>query len=91
MDLYCPKCRELWDNDTFHEVAEELGSTYAKVAAVFRSQGCGAAFRGSAYDPGRHCSASAAPDPMVAAMYDMLGDDMDGAAAMFEDMADLFD
>lgn len=32
MDLYCAKCGEPWDNDTFHDVADENGSTYAEVA-----------------------------------------------------------
>lgn len=91
MDVYCPKCAEPWDNDTFHEVAEEIGSTYAAVSAAFRAKGCGVAFRGSAYDPGRHCGAGSRANPNIAAMYDLLGDDMDGAAAMFEDMAGLFD
>lgn len=77
MDLLCPKCSEPWDNDTFHDVAEDTGSTYTKVAADFRRRGCEAL--GTTHGEMN-------PDPRVGALYDMLGDDMDGAAAMIEDM-----
>jgi len=80
MDLYCIKCSEPWDNDEIHYYADEIDSTYDKVGADFRRRGC-VALGGSTCTPQRNSRTAAAE-----AMYDMLGDDMDGAAAMFEDM-----
>lgn len=88
MDIRCPRCGEPWDFDTLHEAAAENDSTYEKVAADFRRRGCVALF-------GDACS----PDPnepvnprtglkaseAAATLYDLLGDDMDGAAALLED------
>ena len=76
MDLLCPKCREPWENDYIHDHAAEVGSTYAKVSADFRIRGCEAFGE-------RHGEMTA--DPAIAELYDLLGDDMDGAASMFED------
>lgn len=79
MDLYCTRCAEPWDNDEFHYVAEEQGSTYKEVAANFRAEGCKAV-------TGKLCERKATDMGLAAeAMYDLLGDDMDGAAAMLED------
>lgn len=89
MDLICPKCSEPFDNEVFHEVAEELGLTYDFVTSQFRSRGCGVAFAGSEYDNKSWCDSHRHQgSPLVGAVYDLLGDDMDGAAAMLED-ADL--
>lgn len=87
MDIMCPRCGEPWEIDSIHEeVAERVyegrTATYASVAREFQSRGC-AAF--TAYgarctglpDKGRAAAASA--------MYDLLGDDLDGAASMLED------
>lgn len=87
MDLMCPRCGEPWDNDEFHEVAAETGSTYAKVAAEFRLKGCEAL--GTS-----HSTPSTEKDrtygltrqDAATALYDLLGDDMDGAAAMLDDL-----
>lgn len=83
MDIYCPTCTEPWDNDSLHEEASASGRTYAAVAADFCRQGCKAL--GEAFGPQPHCQASI-PDERVAAVYGLLGDDMDGAAAMLEDL-----
>ena len=89
MDLYCTSCGEPWDNDTFHDVAEETDSTYEKVMREFRVKGC-------AVIPGQSCVPTPAtntdrtfglrPQDASAALFDMLGDDTDGIAAMMEDM-----
>jgi hypothetical protein len=82
MDLYCPVCAEPIDNDEFHDVAAEIGSTYSAVAADFRERGC-KALPGSS----THCVPVQNDRTAAAtAMYELLGDDMDGAAAMFEDL-----
>jgi hypothetical protein len=92
MDLHCPSCGEPWDFDTLHEevsARKEDGqndATYEKVAAEFRAKGCNAL--ATSHGPQRHCT----PDnnaPVRQAIYDLLGDDMDGAAAMLEDAENL--
>lgn len=79
MDLYCPRCREPWDNDEFHDQAEADGTTYDEVVRIFRSKGCGAAF-------GTNCQ-RVLPNETISMIYDLMGDDTDGAASMFEDAA----
>lgn len=79
MDLRCARCAEPIDNDELHCVAEERGTTYALVAREFRANGC-VAVTGTVCEPSDSIMASAA-----GAMYDLLGDDMDGAAAMLDD------
>lgn len=78
MDVRCPRCAEPWEFDTLHEVAEEENSTYAEVAARFRRRGCEVI-------TGRKCQRYARGE-FASAMYEILGDDMDGAASMFDDM-----
>lgn len=76
MDIICPKCGEPWDQAELHD-ADDM--TYTQAARTFTSQGCGAVFGGS-------CKAVHNDRTAVAeAMYDLLGDDLDGCAAMFED------
>lgn len=85
MDLYCRICAEPIDNDELHDVAEAIGSTYEAVAADFRTRGCKALEE--AHGPQTHCTPG---DPgtseSIATVYDLLGDDMDGAASMFDDL-----
>ena len=78
MDMQCPVCGEPWDMDSLHEmgdwVSEEL--TWEQARARFVKQGCeafGAGHNGNEAHPG------------VAVLYDLLGDDMDGAVALLED------
>lgn len=59
MDIYCPRCAEPWDNDEFHDEAEEQGSTYRAMVKRFRTEGC-AVFGGA------RCSENA--DPTTRAM-----------------------
>lgn len=68
MDVYCPKCGEPW----------EIDSTYAKVSAAFRRDGCSAL--------GARCNDIVLPQAQFAAMaYDIMGDDMDAASSMMDD------
>jgi hypothetical protein len=93
MDLLCPKCGEPWDNDELHEVTlDEVneclndhglpsidGVSYHIASKLFRSYGCEVF----------GCSHGAALPKesleLVAMTYDLLGDDMDGAASMLDD------
>jgi hypothetical protein len=85
MDLYCPRCGEPWDNDCIHEEVEERNddSTYYTVLREFQQNGC-VAFR-EAYGQGQCERTNSLRAGAAEAMYDLLGDDADGAAAMLED------
>jgi hypothetical protein len=80
MDILCPKCGEPWDMDDLHtETAERepknYDRMYRKVASEFRAKGCealGAKHSGNKANPG------------IRIIYDMNGDDMDGAASMLD-------
>ncbi len=89
MDVPCRVCGEPLDMDCLHDVADELGLTFAQVSANYRTKGC-AGLAGSSYE-----NPSCTPRGNVAArgmVYDLLGDDIDGAAVMLEDMeASLWD
>lgn len=79
MDIYCPKCAEPVEIDYLHDIADEHGTTFTKVLHRFQSYGCKAI--DAKCNPRKdHGRASAA-----AALYDLLGDDIDGAASMLED------
>lgn len=79
MDIYCPKCSEPWEIDTLHDVADEQGSSFGEVREDFYRRGCAAI--------GTRCNPATVGDasPAIAAAYDLLGDDVDGAASMLED------
>ena len=79
MDIYCPRCAEPWDNDTFHEAAQEQDTTYTKVVADFRSRGC-IAFGWQT----TQCEPTGGLRAEVSAMLMDLGD-MDGAMSDLDD------
>lgn len=89
MDLFCTKCGEPMDNDEFHELAQELDITYTEAVRRFAREGC-AAF------PGNRCNVATSPErdsifgltaaEASGALFDILGDDTDGIAAMMDDM-----
>ncbi len=88
MDIYCPKagCGEPVDNDSLHDaVADGLHADYRAAAAAFRSQGCEAI--GFVHSVGNDSTGAYGLTNAQAAeaLYDLLGDDMDGMAAMMED------
>ena len=77
MDIRCPRCLEPWDHDELHERAAELESTHDEVSADFRRRGCVAL-------GGSPCERDGRSD-VAAIIYELAGDDMDGAASDFED------
>lgn len=84
MDIYCPvrKCGEPIDMDYLHDVAEEQDRTYSEVRSDFQTRGCEAlGMTHSEHDD----DATMLRAEVMSAMYDLLGDDLDGAAAMMED------
>lgn len=79
MDVYCPKCGEPCDMDYFHDVADDIDSDFNTVMRDFQSRGC------VAIDFGE-CTPNDSLQALYAdALYDLLGDDIDGAAAMLAD------
>lgn len=77
MDIYCPVCGEPWDSDELHYEAEEAGKSFEALYKKFKKVGC--AVFGTAH-------ADSEADPRIKATYDLLGDDVDGAASLFEDL-----
>lgn len=85
MDLRCPRCAEPVDNDEIHEAVPTVGyEDYTEALRAFQSEGCVALFGGAA-----PCE-RAEGGLYASALYDLLGDDADGAAAMMEDFEYLF-
>lgn len=81
MDVYCPKrgCNEPVDQDYFHDVADMNETSYREVARDFQQRGCEAL--GETHNVGNDDGRG----EVMSAMFDLLGDDIDGAAAMMED------
>lgn len=79
MDVYCPKCGEPWDIDTFHDVADERDLSFAQVSNDFAQRGCLAL--GTNHNITEDELRASASD----VLFDVLGDDIDGIASMLED------
>ena len=87
MDIYCPKCGEPWDIDSIHEEAQERGTTFEKVLRQFQVVGCSALGEPcSEPDTETDDSFGLTKAQASSALYEMLGDDIDGAASMLDDM-----
>ena len=82
MDIICPICREPWENDTFHDYAEEFNTSYNALYKVFRTKGCGVAFDEWSISSCQPTSGHEARSVLA----DLLGDDVDGYASLVEDM-----
>jgi len=80
MDMMCPKCGEPWDNDSLHEEASESHRTYKDVSRDFQVRGCEAL---TTFGVSHNSDTTASP--VIAALYDLLGDDTDGAMSELED------
>jgi hypothetical protein len=78
MDIYCPICGEPWDLDSLREEAEFRKTSVGRVYRDFRSRGCFAMW-------GARCADTTA-SPLIKTVYDLLGDDLDGAAVELEDL-----
>ena len=83
MDIMCPKCAEPIEIDYLHDIADDDGVTFGEVLAGFQSDGCSAIH--APCNP-RATDRDRARASGAALMYELLGDDIDGAAAMFEDL-----
>jgi hypothetical protein len=89
VDLYCRICGEPWAIDSLHDAAEDLQKSFKDVSREFRSKGCEALGLPACAGPPSEATDSTyglRPQEAASALYDLLGDDVDGAAAMLEDM-----
>jgi hypothetical protein len=80
MDLYCTRCAEPWDADIIHEIAEDTGVSYSEARKAFRKHGCGAVPYAGLCEPSDDVRAE-----VSGTLFDLLGDDVDGIAAMSQD------
>lgn len=86
MDLICPVCGEAWDMESVYGENDRPDLTRDQAARLFRKKGCGAIFDGVSCRP-----TDSDTTALARATYEALGDDMDGAAAMFDDFAGMID
>jgi hypothetical protein len=95
MDIYCPKCGEPWDIDSIHEATAELvaenhrpyDAIFKTLLRDFQQRGCAAiGYRCSESDTETDDSFGLTRAEASSALYDLLGDDIDGAASMLDDM-----
>lgn len=104
MDIKCSNCLEDWDLDSLHDaIAIDYDSTnytpaeyatlYSNARKAFSRLGCAFMEYGNAATTKNCEPAERGARTIVSEVYDLLGDDMDGAAAMLEDadMMRLFD
>lgn len=76
MDIYCPKCAEPWEVDSLHDTPD--GLPFDEARQRFYREGCGVFGVACEAEPSLRSQAASA-------LYDLLGDDVDGAAAMLDD------
>jgi len=77
----CVKCGEPWEIDTLHDVAGELGSSFDQVRKDFAIRGCQAI--GSQHGDMAEIGATRAA--YASALFDLMGDDIDGIASELDD------
>lgn len=85
MDIYCTKCGEPWELDTFHDTAAEQGISWESAVAEFRRVGCVAIGDGARCETPLRESAAAMRADAAGLLFELLGDDTDGIASMLED------
>lgn len=77
--IYCPSCGAEFCVDDLHDRADDLDSTFAAVQRDFQVTGC------LALGESRHVGGDRMRAEVSSAMFDLMGDDIDGVAAMMED------
>jgi hypothetical protein len=80
MDIRCPVCSEPWDLDELHALE---GVAFDEAREKFYAEGCGLTFGSKECAPANDEASRRAEVSRVLA--DLLGDDIDGIAAMEED------
>jgi hypothetical protein len=79
MDIYCGTCGEPWEIDTVHEIAEENKFSFNEALSFFNDKGCESL--GCKHNDSINLGRAQA----FSALYDIMGDDVDGIASMLED------
>jgi len=75
LDIYCKVCGEPLDVAELHDIE---GMTFGEARNAFYAEGCvGVGFT--------HSNTKASHGPEIEALQELLGDDIDGVAAMMED------
>lgn len=82
MDIYCPRCAEPWNTDELHYLAEELETTFSDIVTQFGIKGCEVIPEQS---HNQHAQLDNQRALVAAIAYEVMGDDVDGIAAMMED------
>lgn len=77
MDLYCPVCGEPWDIDALHDVP---GVPFEVARRRFAREGC------RLFGTSHNDIIDADRAAKSAVLHQLLGDDVDGIAAMMEDL-----
>ncbi len=89
MDIKCHLCLEPIDVTEFHDVADELGTTYREVTRDFQVRGCDALGEFASHNymtmPKWHTNEEAEESTALAMLNELLGDDIDGIASLAED------
>ena len=81
MDVKCRFCTEPIDIDELHSIAEEAGQTFKQVELAFRQKGC----TGIGYTHNIIDAETLGKGKTMGELADLLGDDVDGIAAMIEE------
>lgn len=79
MDVRCRKCAEPIEIDEFWAIAEDEHTTFNAIRDRFASKGCA----GIGYTCNENVDGELAA--VSGALFDLLGDDIDGIGAMLED------
>jgi hypothetical protein len=85
MDIFCGRCGEPWDIDSLWDEADASGVPFTTVRAAFSRKGCLAleSYGVSELDCVRDTRNARAM--ASGALMDLLGDDIDGVAALLDD------
>jgi len=76
MDIFCVKCGEPLDTDELHDIE---GKSFDEALAAYKSKGCRGIDRTCSDEPNDEAAMYSS------ALYEILGDDIDGVAAMMQD------
>jgi hypothetical protein len=87
MDIYCSHCGEPWEIDSLHEliVAEGISPDFSSARKRFYLYGCGAFEKGTPVKCTHSPVTSKKNLDAYSALQDVLGDDIDGLASMYDD------
>ncbi|MPZ50845.1 MAG: hypothetical protein GEU75_16360 [Dehalococcoidia bacterium] len=77
MDIYCPVCGEPWDHNELHDVE---GVRFEEARRRFASEGC------RVFGSTHNSTVDTDKATKSALLHELLGDDIDGIAALMEDL-----